>query len=150
MKLKVVLMVIVIIVALLSSRLYMLGNQSQEVIPDLGHQNGQLAACPDKPNCVSSQEQGEAFVQPFDKNLTVKELKKSVLSIKGAKLEKEGEGYLRFSFKSDIFGFVDDLELVKGGQAWHIRSSSRVGYSDMNANRERVEKLRQLIMKNIN
>ena len=68
--------------------------------------------------------------------------------MKGAKLEKEGGEYLRFSFKSDVFGFVDDLELLKADQLWHIRSSSRVGYSDMNTNRERVEKLRSLTKRN--
>jgi uncharacterized protein (DUF1499 family) len=44
-----------------------------------------------------------------------------------------------------VFRFVDDLELrlsVDDGRI-HIRSASRVGNSDLGANRKRVERLRE-------
>ena len=148
MKLKVITIVAVVVASLLSARLFFLGKKSQSNFPELGHSEGKLTPCPDKPNCVSSQNTAQAMVLPLDGELSLDELKKIVLSMKGAKLEKEGGEYLRFSFKSDVFGFVDDLELLKADQLWHIRSSSRVGYSDMNTNRESVEKLRSLTTRN--
>jgi uncharacterized protein (DUF1499 family) len=43
-----------------------------------------------------------------------------------------------------MFGFVDDFECLIDRNAGliHVRSGARVGYSDMNVNRERVESIR--------
>ena len=39
--------------------------------------------------------------------------------------------------------FVDDLELQQENNLAHIRSASRLGYSDWGVNRKRVEQLQQ-------
>jgi uncharacterized protein (DUF1499 family) len=55
--------------------------------------------------------------------------------------------YIHAEFTSAVFKFVDDVEfyfLVKDVNTTiiHIRSASRVGYSDLGANRKRIEKIR--------
>ncbi|PZO25782.1 MAG: DUF1499 domain-containing protein, partial [Betaproteobacteria bacterium] len=48
------------------------------------------------------------------------------------------------------FGFVDDVEfrIDQGSGLLHVRSASRVGYSDLDANRKRVEQIRVLLSTN--
>jgi len=108
--------------------------------------DGRLAACPESPNCVSSEE-GEveplSFSGPPD--LAWMRLKRSIQA-EGGTVEIDKVTYLAASFESAFFRFVDDMEfrLVSDEQLIHLRSASRVGYSDMGANRKRVEKLREL------
>ena len=61
-----------------------------------------------------------------------------------AKLVTEEESYLHYEFTSLIFRFVDDGEFLldEEGSVINFRSSSRVGYSDMGANRKRIESIR--------
>lgn len=121
-----------------------------EVPLGLDEQN-KLAPCPDKPNCVSSMDQGEHFIAPIG----VKEIDASktkaieFLKSQGAKIKTDNGLYLHALFKSALFRFVDDLELyfdVQNNQL-HVRSASRVGHSDMGVNRKRVEALREFITK---
>lgn len=118
-----------------------------------GLANGQLAPCPDKPNCVSSES------APSDNHaipaismtpamgeeplLKVKE----VIELLGGDVNYSDDNYLASTFTSDLFGFVDDVEfrVDQGGNLLHVRSASRVGYSDLDANRKRVEQLRVLL-----
>jgi uncharacterized protein (DUF1499 family) len=113
--------------------------------------DGRLSPCPDMPNCVCSQ-------FPSDQSHTVpplsfvgtpqsakEKLKKQVSGMTRATLVVEKEFYLRFEFVSLIWRFVDDVEFLidKDSQKIHIRSASRVGYSDLGANRSRVEAIRE-------
>ena len=44
---------------------------------------------------------------------------------------------------SKIFGFVDDVEFyLNEPGVIHFRSASRIGYSDLGVNRERMETIR--------
>jgi len=119
--------------------------------PDnLGIHNQQLADCPSKPNCVSSQAQDETHFLPFfgyqgEKEAAFKRLKKIVASSDGMTLITENDTYLHIECKSALFGFVDDLEFYFSKKnVIHVRSASRLGYSDFGVNRKRVEKLRKL------
>jgi len=49
-------------------------------------------------------------------------------------------------FRSNVFRFVDDVEFLfdREKKLIHVRSASRVGYSDLGVNRKRVEKIRSL------
>jgi uncharacterized protein (DUF1499 family) len=62
----------------------------------------------------------------------------------GLTLVEEEGGYLRYEARTPLFGFVDDVELhvrqEEGIVA--VRSTSRVGHSDMGTNRRRVEEIR--------
>lgn len=59
------------------------------------------------------------------------------------------DGYLHGEFTSAIFRFVDDVEFYINAQesVIHFRSASRVGYSDLGANRKRMEEIRRLFQK---
>ncbi|MEQ8662522.1 MAG: DUF1499 domain-containing protein, partial [Gammaproteobacteria bacterium] len=60
----------------------------------------------------------------------------------GGTIVTHDDTYLHATFRSALFGFVDDVELRLDGDALHWRSASRVGYSDLGANRRRLEALR--------
>jgi uncharacterized protein (DUF1499 family) len=65
--------------------------------------------------------------------------------MKGARIAEEKAGYLRAEFRSSLFGFVDDLELLldKAAKRIDVRSASRTGYFDFGVNRRRVEEIRK-------
>ena len=117
-------------------------------MPEKGLDNGRLRPCPESPNCVCSEYQGKPFVEPlyFDESgEQAWERAKQVLQEMGGRIEIEEKGYLRAVFTSKIFRFRDDVELrmeIEKNRI-HIRSSSRVGYSDFGQNRKRVKKIRQ-------
>ena len=55
--------------------------------------------------------------------------------------------YLRLTFRTLVFGFVDDVEFLadETTHLLHFRSASRLGYSDLGVNRRRMTKIgRQL------
>ena len=116
--------------------------------------DGKLRACPDSPNCVSSESDNASsrvepltFQDPPEKawsNL------KETLHEMGGKIQEDREGYLWATFTSRVFRFVDDVEfrMVSTDGMIHVRSGSRVGYSDLGVNRRRVEKLRTLFYTN--
>jgi uncharacterized protein (DUF1499 family) len=105
-----------------------------------------LKACPNKPNCISSYSQDRRHsMLPLnfkgDQKESLRHLKKVVLSFPGTELLTEKENYLHFTFKSAFFGFIDDVEfyLDPNVKVIHFRSASRIGYSDLGANRKRMD-----------
>ena len=116
--------------------------------PATGLVDGRLRPCPNKPNCVSSEAEGTpAYIEPLAFDGPPEEawprLKTAVQDI-GGRVEEESDTYLRATFRSRVFRFVDDLEcrLDAENRVIHGRSASRVGYSDLGVNRKRVERLR--------
>ena len=112
--------------------------------------DGRLRACPKSPNCVSSEsEVTSSRVEPISfKGLPEKawgDLKETIREMGGA-IQVEHEDYLWATFTSKVFRFVDDVEfrMVPPEGTIHVRSASRVGYSDFGVNRRRVEKIRTL------
>ena len=71
-------------------------------------------------------------------------LKSKVLAQPRARITEARVGYFRAEFTSLIFRFVDDVEFLldENEHVIHVRSASRVGHSDLGANRQRVERLR--------
>jgi uncharacterized protein (DUF1499 family) len=130
--------------------------------PNLGILNGQLHACPETPNCVSSERQGtKGFVEPLTPTATVNNAgvnawRDSWLYARQAVLENGGEivterhCYLHARFVTPFMRYIDDVELRldEGKQLIHIRSASRVGRSDFGVNRTRVSKIRKAFFKN--
>lgn len=57
-------------------------------------------------------------------------------------------GYAHFEVKSDLVGYIDDVEfyLPEGDSVIHIRSASRLGYSDFAINRDRVRQIKNLLV----
>lgn len=107
-----------------------------------------LQDCPSSPNCVSTlATRDDHKMAPLaygksDKDV-LETIKKIVASEKRTKLVETKESYLHFEFKTALLGFVDDVEfeLDPAKKLVHFRSASRVGYSDLGANRKRMEDL---------
>lgn len=104
---------------------------------------GRLRACPPSPNCVSS-EAGTSEAQRVEALPTAawNRLPETIAAM-GGDVTEQGERYVAAEFTSRLMRYVDDLELRLAGDAVHVRSASRVGYSDMGVNRDRVEALRE-------
>ncbi len=125
--------------------------------PDnLGVHDSQLAACPDTPNCVSTRARTpQHAIEPIPFTGSVEQVMQQLRSVvesqPGATIVTAGGSYLYAEFKSRILRFVDDVEFFvdEGEQAIHFRSSSRVGYSDLGADRRRMETLRTLFEQNV-
>jgi len=128
-------------------------------VPDLGIKNGELASCPKTPNCVNSQAVGEKqYIQPILYSGTREDARARLLQVLGsqrrAKILTAQENYIRAEFTSALFRFVDDVEFYfpkekSGESVIHIRSASRIGYSDLGANRKRIERIRSEFLKEI-
>ena len=115
----------------------------------LGVHEGRLAACPATPNCVSTQADGPPHaIEPIRFTGSGAEAMRGLRSIierqPRARIITAGANYLHAEFTSLIFRFVDDVECVvdTNDQAIHFRSASRVGRSDLGANRRRMESIR--------
>ena len=121
-------------------------------MPDLGINDGKLALCPKTPNCVNSTSANEnQYIQPISYAGTRQEARALLLQVleseKRVKILTAQENYIRAEFTSSLFRFVDDVEFYfPEAQAYetviHIRSASRIGYSDLGANRKRIERIR--------
>lgn len=116
---------------------------------NLGVTNGQLAKCPESPNCVSTQAADESHrMPPIQMNGSREEIIGKIKSViqsdfRRARVVSEMDNYLHFEFTSLVFRFVDDVEFLvddKNGTV-DFRSASRVGHSDLGANRNRMEKI---------
>lgn len=109
-----------------------------------------LAPCSERPNCVSSlAPAGDArhHVAPIASGAArdpIAVLRRVIEAMPRATIVESGAGRLRAEFRSRWIGFVDDVDFLNDGQAGliHVRSASRVGYSDLGVNRRRVEAIR--------
>ena len=111
--------------------------------------NRQLQDCPTTPNCVSSLAQRESQqAAPLRSNTAITNeqwdhVVKLLRQLGGDILVNDGN-YCHAVFRSRVFQFKDDVELVRGETEIHLRSASRAGRSDLGVNRERVENLHAL------
>jgi uncharacterized protein (DUF1499 family) len=123
--------------------------------PDTQLVDGRLRPCPDRPNCVSSEEaKPSAQITPLTyqgpPDAAWQRLKEAIRAA-GGEIRQEQDQYLRATFTSRVFRFVDDVEfrMAAAENLIHVRSASRLGYSDLGVNRKRVEKLRELFKRNM-
>jgi len=117
---------------------------------NLGVRDGRLALCPESPNCVSSQSTDVAHaVAPLIYTGTaadaVASLKQIIKGMKRAVVVEATATYLHIEFTSALFRFIDDVEFIvdDAEKKIHVRSASRIGYSDLGVNRRRVERISQ-------
>jgi len=112
--------------------------------PDsLGPVDGELRDCPEKPNCVCSQEDADDpdhLVAPLQADWA--ELVELVKADGATEVVEENAGYLWVTYQTPIMGYIDDVEFLAAGDLIHVRSASRLGRSDLGANRKRVERIR--------
>ncbi len=124
-----------------------------KVPTELGLVNGsELRPCPDKPNCIQTYDPADEshFQLPLAFNGDNEQTKKimvAAISETGGKLISEeslaSSGYyLHAEYESDWLKFIDDVEIVIKDGMIHIRSASRLGYSDMGVNANRFEEIK--------
>jgi uncharacterized protein (DUF1499 family) len=117
----------------------------------LGVQDGRLAPCPDKPNCVSS------FADATDKEHAIAPLRYATSRAQAhealvnvlydqprSKVITTNSDYIHATFRSNLMRFRDDGEFLfdENEPVIHVRMGARLGYEDMDANRKRVEEIR--------
>lgn len=76
---------------------------------------------------------------------TLAALRELVESITRVHVTQVDEYALHAEFRSRIFRFVDDVDfrIDQAAGLVHVRSASRLGYSDLGVNRKRVEEIRR-------
>jgi uncharacterized protein (DUF1499 family) len=128
----------------------MLSNCSANRPVEADGKNGELATCPDRPNCVSSlSDDKEHFIAPLTYDGSMAEAAARLLSVleqmKRAKIVSRTDTTIHAEFTSTVLGFVDDVDFRFDtvDRRIDLRSASRVGYTDFGANRRRIEEIRQ-------
>jgi len=116
---------------------------------NIGVINGRLSGCPESPNCVSSFDNDETHVfPPLQGNL--REIEQIIVGMDSANIVEASESYLYAEFTSRLMGYVDDVEFLHDQTSGltHVRSASRLGYSDLGVNRKRIEAIRTALASN--
>jgi uncharacterized protein (DUF1499 family) len=121
-------------------------------MPKLGIDDSKLMPCPKTPNCVNSQAHDEKhYIEPINysgaRQAAHDRLLQIIRSEKRTEILTDQEDYIRVEFTSALFRFVDDVEFYfpkenADDKVIHVRSASRVGSSDLGANRKRIERIR--------
>ena len=128
---------------------------------DLGLRDGKLKAPSTRPNSVSSQadlwpthpRRDYARIAPLALRAdtlrggapaVMAAVKAAVLATPGALVVDEKAGYLYAHFSTRLMKYTDDVEFWfdAGAGVVQVRSASRLGESDLGANRARIEALR--------
>ncbi len=109
-----------------------------------------LTSCPSKPNCVSSIDSDpKHFIEPLRFAGSARDAQNRLLKIiselKRARIVTVEDNFIGAEFTSFVFRFVDDVEFYfdDHNKIIHVKSASRVGYSDLGVNRRRIEKIRK-------
>ena len=125
------------------------GSSSTDIKTGMSNSNNPLPPCPDSPNCIRVSEE---FNISADTLFSV--VSKSLSKMKPYSTEKNIDS-LSFHavFKIPVFGWKDDVNIMlqanKKNSIIHVRSASRVGYSDLGVNKRRVKKLLKIINKTL-
>jgi len=119
---------------------------------NIGITDNQLTPCPDKPNCVNSfSHNKEHRITPLS-DADSDQWKKLIHVLNqqnNSKIIISEPNYIHATFTSKLMGFVDDVEFYQKDNRIHVRSASRLGYSDLGANRDRIERLRNQLNPNM-
>lgn len=134
--------------------LFMMGQLSKSGTAP-GLIEGKLSACPQSPNCICTEypEDVEHFIKPIEYGSAnikvVRSLIRKSIDATGGSMVREKDNYFAATYRSGTFGFVDDLEvrIDETSKQIHIRSASRIGYSDMGVNKARALQLRMRLQK---
>lgn len=119
---------------------------------NIGLSNGALRDCPDLPNCVASvatraAQQIDGFKLNTANSDPFQAIASLLDSMPDAVVVTRNENYIHATFKTKLLKFIDDVEFHYPADATsiQIKSASRLGKSDLGANRKRIEKLRDLL-----
>mgnify|MGYP003874500285 CR=1 FL=1 len=115
---------------------------------NLGYSDNAFLPCPSSPNCVSSFAKDDHYIKAilFSGEPTVAH--QTLLNYFNEQehilIKQSNFPYLYAEFKSNLLGFVDDAEFYFQSDKIQVRSASRLGYSDLGVNRERIEQIRRI------
>ena len=143
---KSILIILVLLIVIVCLCLVYISMTSRPV--KVGLVEGRLGTCGSKPNCVNSEYDGKNHISPINlRNLESGEQWDAIVNAvvsSGGKIAENDGNYMWVEFPSQVFRFVDDLELRidKDKHELHIRSAARSGTLDFGVNRKRVEMLR--------
>jgi uncharacterized protein (DUF1499 family) len=131
--------------------------ENEEKKMEISAMAGSLESCPKSPNCVSSVDTSRGhYVAPLEFSGSAKEAQYRLLRVlnqfEGARVIKFDKNLIEAEFVSAVFRFIDDVEfhLDENQNIIHVRSASRVGFSDLGVNRRRIEKIRKLFQEDEN
>jgi uncharacterized protein (DUF1499 family) len=118
--------------------------------PKLGVQDEQLLPCPSSPNCVTSfgdDRDMPPITYDGEPQAAYSQLIAIIKTLPRTTIIEQSSNYMRAEFRSQLFGFVDDVEFVllensNNQTTINFRSASRLGYSDLGANRSRMEDIK--------
>jgi len=120
---------------------------------NLGVEQGRLAPCPETPNCVSSQAPDAVHKIEFlsysgDQAAARQTLIQVLGAVPRTRIVAQDKDYIRAESESRLLGFIDDLEFYFPPESGRIevRSSSRLGESDLGVNRRRLEQIRLALL----
>lgn len=124
-------------------------------VNSIGVVDGKLQRCSDKPNCVCScysDRDNVHQIEPLDATGVTDPMGRLVdivTAMSNTTIVTASDGYLHAEYRSTFFRFVDDVEFLYDADRniVHLRSASRVGYSDLGVNRKRMEQVRTLFEK---
>ncbi|MCJ8169003.1 DUF1499 domain-containing protein [Atopomonas sediminilitoris] len=131
---------------LLAAGISVLAGCSGSLPQNLGLHDGKLSACPESPNCVSSyatDDEHRIDALPAPSGESQQRLMTLLQAQDRVAVISSQPGYVHATFTSAIMRYVDDVEFVIEPTQIHVRSASRLGHSDLGANRKRVENLRE-------
>lgn len=130
-----------------------LGTQSANVTTKLGVTKGRLAEVPETPNAVSSQtEITSKQVAPLPMSGSLIQTKNKILQclndMGNNTIITQHDNYIHAVFISPIMQYHDDVEFYidTATQKVQFRSASRVGKSDLGANRARYNAFKKLYL----
>lgn len=117
---------------------------------NIGVKNQKISPCSWTPNCVSSNSTKKQFQidpLPFISENSLSIIEEFLLKTYKAKVISKTSTYLHVVITTPILHWKDDLEFLINPDKTCIavRSSSRVGYSDLDMNRKRIERIRNFL-----
>ena len=107
-----------------------------------------ITPCPKTPNCVSSVDDDGHFIHPIRFTGSAVNAQYRLLNIlyklNRVRVVRFEEHYIKAEFTSSILRFTDDVEFYFDDRkkVIHVKSASRVGFSDLGVNRRRIEMIR--------
>jgi len=117
----------------------------------VGEGYGNLAPCPETPNCVSTQASNEKKrMLPLTYNGSMQDammnLVRVINSLPRTEIIAQTSDYLYVEFRSFFWRFVDDVEFSfdHDEKTIQFRSASRLGRNDFGVNRRRMRKISEL------
>lgn len=115
-------------------------------VPDIPASGAALPDCGVLPNCVTSEfDGGGKTVAPLQATAQQwQQLKQWIASRRDWTITSDTGDFLQAVVKTPLMRFRDDVQLrfIEDTGVIHVRSSSRLGISDMGTNRRRVDMLR--------